>query len=152
MYLEEDVFFKLAENQLSLFEVKIKNLLDSYYRKPYILDSRVKNINKLKKKQLYLSDIYNYPVELFDIPDIVGFRISVPTEEDVVEVSKIVKDKLLPTRLVDYFNKPRETGFKAFLYYFQDCKINTEIQIMTEEMMEWTNATHEEHNIRKYGK
>lgn len=62
-----------------------------------------------------------------------------------------MKNMLFPSKIIDRFHKSTENGFKAFLYYFENFGIKTEIQIMTTRIMEWTNATHEEHNKRKYG-
>lgn len=142
----------LAEQWMNNLELQIINFLDRCYGKPYTLDKRVKSIDKLKLKQRLFSNKRGYLVPLEELPDIVGFRISVESEEDVEIVSGIVKNLMLPNRVIDYFNKPKDTGFKAYLYYFDKYEINTEIQIMTERMKEWTNATHDEHNNRKYHK
>lgn len=148
---DEELQF-LAEEQMERLKLQIKEILDKYYAKSYILDSRVKKLDKLRLKQSLFSHKYGFPIELNDLPDIIGFRISVENEKEVEEISELIKKLLFPSRIVDYFNKPKETGFKAYLYYFENIGINTEIQIMTTRMMEWINITHDEHNNRKYGR
>lgn len=151
MALSDEELQALAAKQMEELKTQLTNFLDRYYRKTYVLDCRVKTLDKLKLKQNLFITQKGYFVELTDLPDIIGFRISVETEKEVEELSNLISNKLQPSRVIDYFNKPRETGFKAYLYYFENIEINTEIQIMTVPMMEWTNATHEEHNERKYG-
>lgn len=126
----------LAEQWMNTLEMQIINFLDKYYGKPYILEKRVKSIDKLRLKQKLFSDKVGYSVSLEDLPDIVGFRISVESEKDVEIMSEIIKNLMLPNRVIDYFNKPKDTGFKAYLYYFNNYEVNTEIQIMTERMKE----------------
>lgn len=151
MDLEEEELQRLAGELMNILKEEIKNFLDKYYDRPYILDSRVKNLDKLKMKQALFSSEEGYQIKLSALPDIVGFRISVETEKNVEDLSELIKNRLLPNGIIDYFNKPKENGFKAFLFHFEDFGINTEIQIMTIRMMEWTNSTHEEHDYRKYG-
>lgn len=151
MEIEEDELQLLATEQMNRLKGRIKRFLDTHFAKPYILDCRVKSIEKLKLKQALFSQKYGYSVKLTDLPDIVGFRISVENEEDVEEVSELVKGFLSPSGVNDHFNNPGENGFKGFVYFFEVFGLNTEIQVMTTRMMEWTNATHDEHNKRKYG-
>lgn len=150
MSQEDEKLQLLAEHSMESLEVQIIGILDRHYGRPYTLDRRVKSVDKLKLKQRLFSNIKGYQVSLEELPDIIGFKISVENEEDVEIVSKIIEELMFPTRVIDYFNKPKDTGFKAYLYYFDNFEVNTEIQIMTEKMKEWTNATHEEHNNRKY--
>lgn len=146
----EDELQLLAQEQMDRLKGRIKRFLDKHFAKPYILDCRVKTIEKMKLKQTLFLEKYGYQVELTELPDIVGFRISVENEEDVEEVSELVKGYLAPSRVNDYFNNPGEDGFKGFLYFLEVFGLNTEIQVMTTRMMEWTNATHDEHDKRKY--
>ncbi len=139
-----------AEKQLEKFKEELLQFLTIHYGKSFALDSRIKSAEKLKLKQKFLEAKHQRPIEIYQIPDIIGFRISVDDENEVRVVSDLIESFLNPNRLIDYFNNPRETGFKAKLYYFEDEDFNTEIQVMTRDMMEWTNATHEEHNKRKY--
>lgn len=150
MNSEDEKLQLLAEAQMNRLTKEIKNFLNTYYDKPYILDSRVKSLDKLRLKQSLMSQKLGYAVELTDLPDIIGLRISVENEQDVEEMSELIKI-LLPDKVMDYFNKPKENGFKAYLYYFEKVELNVEIQIMTMRMREWTNVTHEEHDIQKYG-
>jgi len=53
--------------------------------------------------------------------------------------------------VTNFFNNPKSTGYKAFNCFYDNWAFNTEIQMMTKEMRDWTNATHNEHNKRKYG-
>lgn len=150
MNQEDEKIRLLAEQWMNDLETKIIYLLERYYGKPYTLDKRVKSTDKLKLKQGLLSNKRGYLVPIEELPDIVGFRISVENDKDVEIVSEIIKYFMLPDRVVDFFNKPKDTGFKAYLYYFKNFEVNTEIQIMTKKMKEWTNETHDEHNKRKY--
>lgn len=148
--MNEDKLQNLANANLELLKVKIELLLNQYFHKPYVLDFRVKSISKLKQKQLLFFQKKGYLLPLESLPDVVGFRISLENESDVIEVSELISKFLKPSRLIDYFNYPKDTGYKAFMYYFENLEVNMEIQIMTIEMMKWTNATHEEHDKRKY--
>lgn len=148
---QEEFLQITAEEQMERKRIQLESFLNTYYKKPYVLECRVKSIEKLRMKQELLSKKRGYQVDLAKLPDIIGFRISVDEESDVEELSALVQDILNPSRLIDYFNTPRTTGFKAYLYYFEDIGINTEIQIMTIKMKDWTNITHDEHNMRKYG-
>ena len=150
MNLEDEELQLLAEEQMNRLRTEIQKYLNKFYDKTYILDSRVKSPDKLKMKQTLISSKKGYPIKLNDLPDIIGLRISVETEQDVEKMSELIKG-LSPSKVMDYFNTPRENGFKAFLYYFENIGINVEIQIMTVQMMEWTNATHKEHDTKKYG-
>jgi len=150
MNQEEEKIQFIAEQWLEIFERQMTIFLDSYYGKPYTLDKRIKSVDKIRMKQRFLSEKKGYLVPLKEISDIVGLRISVESEKDVEIVSKIIKEEALPRKIIDYFNKPKDTGFKAYLYYFENFEVSTEVQIMTEKMKEWTNATHDEYNHRKY--
>lgn len=147
---EEEKLQLLATEQMEILEPQIIDFLYRYYGKPYVLDRRIKSTSKLKLKQKLFSDQKGYPVALEDLPDIIGFRISVESEAEVEEISELIKQIMRPNKVIDYFNNPKDTWFKAYLYYFENLEVNTEIQIMTEKMKEWTNLTHDEHNIRKY--
>ena len=145
-YLEELAFLEMEE----IKEMLIKFLDNNYYL-PYILESRVKSISKLKQKlQLHISRGITGE-NVVDILDIIGFRISVDNEDEVINMVNLMQRFASYLRLKDQFNNPRSTGFKAFSYYYDCFGFNTEIQIMTKDMREWTNGTHKKHDERKYG-
>ena len=147
--------YKQAEVNLENFKKAILYVLNSYYKKPFVLDYRIKSKEKLLLKQKLLEARDKEPVTISSLADIVGFRISVDTEDDVKEVSQLINKLFRVTRCIDYFSNPSPSGFKAFMYYFEDNNdsnmVNTEIQVMTKEMMHWTNETHKEVDERKYG-
>ena len=143
-YLEELAFLEMEEIKDEL--IAFLNTLDISYE----LENRVKSLTKIHQKQELYSERSN-PVDLFDIPDIIGFRISVNTEEDVVRIFSILNKYFVPFRIIDFFNNPKFTGYKAFNCFYDIWGFKTEIQIMTKDMRDWTNATHDEHNERKYG-
>lgn len=139
-----------------LFSLEIEEIKDilinilSQSGVPYQMEFRVKSLEKIHQKQLLFKE-RNQSCELFDVPDILGFRISVDTERDVYKVFALLNDYFEPIRVVDFFNNPKSTGYQAFNCFYDNWAFNTEIQIMTKEMRDWTNATHDEHNKRKYG-
>ena len=143
-YLEELAFLEMEE-----IKIEIMNIL-SQYDKPYILDMRVKSLDKIHQKQALYSE-RNKPSSLDDIPDIIGFRIAVDSEEEVIRIYNLINSIFSPVRVIDFFNCPKDTGYKAFNCFYDRWGLNTEIQIMTKDMRDWTNTTHEEHNQRKYG-
>ena len=139
---------EMANKQLPIMERLIKLVIEKQYFKDYELESRIKGVDGLKRKQTQFPEKYGFNVEA--IPDILGFRVSVPSEEDCLVISEIIYG-LAPYNVLDFFNNPKESGFKAFLYQLTSSSVNVEIQIMTYKMRDWTNATHEEHEQRKYG-
>lgn len=143
-YLEELAFLEMEE-----IKVEIMSIL-SQYDKPYILDSRVKSLNKIHQKQTLYQE-RNEPSTLEDIPDIIGFRIAVDSEEEIIRIYDLINSIFSPVRVIDFFNYPKATGYKAFNCFYDIWGLNTEIQIMTKEMRDWTNATHDEYNQIKYG-
>lgn len=143
-YLEELAFLEMEE-----IKFEIMNIL-SNYGKSYTLDCRVKTLEKIHQKQLLYQE-RNKPCTLDDIPDIIGFRIAVETQEEVIRIYTLINSIFEPKRVVDFFNYPKSTGYKAFNCFYGNWAFGTEIQIMTKEMRDWTNATHEEHNKLKYG-
>lgn len=144
-YLEELAFLEMKE-----IENELENILSKNYDKSYILDSRVKSLEKIHLKQQYREERSD-PSNILDVPDIVGFRISVESEEDVIRMFGLINSHFEPVRVVDFFNYPKNTGYKAFNCFYDNWGFKTEIQIMTKTMRDWTNATHDEHNERKYG-
>ncbi len=139
----------LALELQPIIDAKIKSLLDTFYKKPYEEESRIKSENGLLRKQEKIPEYYKDNIS--KIPDVLGFRISLPSDEDCPFVAKLIEEFLKPHTLFDMFNNPKPTGFKAFLYHISTEKVNIEIQIMTYQMRDWTNATHAEHEMRKYG-
>ena len=133
----------LAKNQLKPLQLMLKEFLNREYRKDYILDVRIKTpenmINKIESQRKEGRKDYS----IFDIPDIISLKISVDTEEDVIELSKLIEEKLEPIR--------QENNFKANLYYlkYYSLPFDIEVQIMTKEMKLLTAKTHDEYTKRR---
>lgn len=51
MKIEDEEMQLLATEQMDRLKVRIKRFLDTHFAKPYILDCRVKSIEKLKLQQ-----------------------------------------------------------------------------------------------------
>lgn len=149
---EEELIIK-AELLKDVIEKEIIRILELSYKKPYNLDSRIKSLDKIEKKIEFRKN-NNVPYSICDIGDVVGFRISVESEEDVVFLQELFLNIWVeePSCLFDFFNEPKSNGFKAFILQFKQGEIPYEIQFMTNEMREWVNLTHEEHDNLKYGK
>lgn len=145
-----------ATREMERLKPVITYALDTYYKKPYILECRVKSTEKLKLKQALLSSVKGKPQAITSLLDIVGFRIGVETEEDVVELANVMLNYLEPYQAKDSFTQPSEGGFKAYLLHLDTLAngvgVNTEVQMMTMQMMEFANATHEEYDEKKYGR
>ena len=151
MDIREEDLFLIAEEEVKLFEPQLRDLIAINYNKPFTLEYRIKSLEKLQRKQILWQQNKGFLPSISQLPDIIAYRISVDDEEDCKIISSIISQFLRPQRLKDYFHIPKETGFKAFLYFFDNRRINTEIQIMSTKMRDWTNATHEEHDSLKYG-
>ena len=145
-----DQLFQNAQIQLEVLKKDILYILDLYYKKPFILDCRIKSKEKLILKQKLLQKKYNRNIDIYSLADIIGIRISVDTEKDVLEVGDLIYKTYNPDWSKDYIKEPSVLGFKALSYYFEHFGINTEIQVMTKEMMRWTNNTHKEYDEEKY--
>lgn len=141
-----------AKIQLENFRVILEKFLTVYYKKEFSLDYRIKSVEKMMKKIQLRRNQYGQAYGAQNLPDIIGFRLSVNTEDEVIELSNLIERELNPTRKVDHFITPTDSGFKANLYYFNLNGVNIEIQVMTKEMELWTNKTHDEYNSRTYGK
>ena len=140
-----------AEIELESFQAMLENYLKMYYKKEFSLDYRIKSVEKMMKKIQLRRKQYGQAYGPHNLPDIIGFRVSVDTEDEVIELSNLIEIGLNPTRKVDHFVTPTDSGFKANLYYFNLNGVNIEIQVMTKEMELWTNQTHDEYNSQKYG-
>jgi len=138
---EIDAFQAQAEENLEFYKPKIKALIEKYYHDEYDFEYRIKTRASIERKQNL-----NSRIKLYQIPDILGFRISVPNDEYVLIISKIMA-RMEPITFTDFFNTPRNSGFKAFIYRFG----SFEIQIMTYQMRDWTNNTHDEYEKQRYG-
>ncbi len=139
-----------AEEKLGMLQVMFEDFLKTHYKKDASLSFRIKTVDKMiEKLKLRHQQYYNYTPQ--DLPDIVGFRMAVDSESDVVELSQLIEKELKPSRKVDHFGQPTASGFKANLYYFHVDTTNVEIQVMTRKMELWTNQTHDEYNSQKYG-
>ena len=150
--VEYEEIEEVAKQQRDRLDMSIRFFLNRYYRKPYMLESRIKSKESMLLKRDYLEKNSGHPVELTDLPDIIGFRISVDDDDSVLQLSERIKIILCPDRVIDYYSNPKDSGFKAISCYFTDIGINMELQIMTKQMRNWTNETHEEYKIRKYMK
>ncbi len=138
-YLEELAFLEMEE---------IKDVLISFLDKcniSYELDFRVKSLDKIHQNQLLFKE-NNGVSDLSDIPDIIGFRISVDSDQEVLRIFDLLFDYFIPISVGDVFNHTNNTGYKAFSCYYDVWGINTEIQIMTKNMRDYINSHHEEHD------
>ncbi len=88
--------------------------------------------------------------KIIDVEDIIGFRILVENEDLCHRVYSILTDYYNPYKISNYFSKPKDTGFKAYILKLDKYDINTEIQIMTYDMKITTEATHFIHEQAKY--
>lgn len=146
MYKNIEELRYVANIELEALEVEIRCLLDEYYKKPYELDFRVKSRNGILRKQ------EKYKMNnITKIPDIIGFRICLYDEADCEKVSNIIREYFKPIHVKDTFNKTKSFGFKAFIHYLFDRKINTEIQVMTTEMRDWINMNQTIYETSHYG-
>lgn len=151
----QEEYLSLLEYEKLIIEQDINTYL-GLLGKSYILESRIKSLDKVKLKQEYLKS-KGRPCELYDIDDIIGFRISADTKEDLFLIEAFLEStffyKYPMVKFVDFYAHPKETGYKAFNVFFMSHNgIRFEIQMMTKEMRIWTNKTHAEHDNRKYGK
>lgn len=149
MLIDERELEELATLEMEEIKELLTNFLSLHYGLPYELDSRVKSLEKLKRKQR-LHENRGIEEEITDIKDIIGLRIAVDEENEVIRLKDLMEHFMEYTSLKDQFTTPRYTGFKAYSYYYTCFGFNTEIQIMTKNMRDWTNATHKEHDERKY--
>lgn len=131
------------EDLTKLFSLEIEEIKDVLINIlnrsgiPYQLEFRVKSLEKIRQKQLLFKE-RSKPCSLFDVPDILGFRISVDSEIDVYRIFSLLNDYFEPSRVIDFFNNPKSTGYKAFNCFYDNWAFNTEIQMMTKEMRDWT--------------
>lgn len=150
----------------------IEMILSNKYGGPYQIDYRVKSPEKIIYKlqtrlgeKAFSSDLFRNinDFDNFDrktiasrrlklVNDQVGIRISVDEEDDVLALIKLFDECCEFDDIVDYFDTPKESGFKAFIYYLRIDGINIEIQLMTNKMRDWTNDTHDEYDIKTYGR
>lgn len=149
MNIKEEYFDKLTTLEMEEIKDMIVNLLNKF-DVSYELEYRNKELAKLKRKIEYRKGKGFKNENILNIPDIIGFRIVVESEEDVLKIRDILNNTRYD-RIIDNFNFPKESGFRDFAYYYACFGFNTEIQIMTKSMRDWTNATHEEYEMRKYG-
>lgn len=153
--MQEEEYLNLLESEKSLIEQELNNNL-GLLGKNYTLESRIKDIEKVRIKQEYLK-IKGRPHKLTDVDDIIGFRISAENDEDLFLIKAFLEGTFFciyeMVKIVDFYANPKDTGYKAFNIFFVSPRgIRFEIQMMTNEMKRWTNETHQEHDRRKYGK
>lgn len=143
---------KQAEEQLEKLKEKVSNIILQHFDGDFTIETRIKSDVALERKKAIMDcqQQKGYK-EIFDIPDIIGLRILTENENDCYVISEILNTHFSPSRIIDYFTQPRDTGFKAYLYFYTNLDIHSEIQIMTYQMRDWTNSTHKEHELRKYG-
>ncbi len=141
-------------------EEAILKLLYQNYGKPFLLESRIKSVDKIKLKQkLQIKKGYVGSINCL-VPDIIGFRISVDCEQDIEDVKKIFSQNWNDfgeriCMVFDYIKNPKSSGFKAITLQYRvvsdfSREIPYEIQIMTKQMRDWTNKTHLEYDKKKY--
>lgn len=147
----EDKILEDAQRQSEIFKLKLQELIESKYKNSFVIDSRIKSHESIEGKKKLLKNKFGKDFTMSELPDVIGYRISVETEEECKEIAKILNEIIPPQGIVDYFKYPKDTGFRAYLYYYTGYGINSEIQIMTFKMKDWTNSTHKEHEERKYG-
>ncbi|MCH5167168.1 MAG: hypothetical protein J1F35_04660 [Erysipelotrichales bacterium] len=140
----------LAQEEVEEFKPILTEFLDKNYGKPYTLEYRIKSPEKIRLKQELFSKMKGIDFPLWALPDIIGYRIGVESEEEVEVLNQLIKMEYEPIRIMDYFNNPKESGFRAYLQQFDNARVNTEIQIMTFDMIKWTNATHQDYDDKKY--
>ncbi len=151
----QEEYLYLLESEKSLIEQDLNTYL-GLLGKSYILESRIKSPDKVKLKQDYLRS-KGRPCEICDVDDIIGFRISTETDEDLFFIEAFLESTLFYTypmvKFVDFYAHPKETGYKAFnIFFISHHGVRFEVQMMTKEMRMWTNKTHEEHDKMKYEK
>lgn len=146
-----DVLYLSAQQEVEILLPKLQSIISSNYAKPFLLEYRIKSLESLKRKQELWKRKYGNIPSVDSLPDIIGYRISIDNEEDCEVLFDIINQSLNPQGLIDYYHNPKESGFKAFLCYLQNNDVNSEIQIMSSKMRDWTNETHDEHETTKYG-
>ena len=158
MHSFDDLLYT-ANIMKNTLEESILNLLHREYDKHFILESRIKSVDKIKLKyKLQIKKGLSGNANGL-VPDIIGFRISVDSEDEVDKIKKIFCQNWIghithSFLLFDYIRSPKPSGFRAITIqyrvpFFSD-EIPFEIQIMTEQMRDWTNKTHLEYDEEKY--
>lgn len=112
---------------------------------PYQLEYRIKSEDHIYRK-LQKNSLNN----ITDVEDIIGFRILVENEDLCHRVYSILTNYYNPYKISNYFIKPKDTGFRAYILKLDKYDINTEIQIMTYDMKIITEETHLIHEQTKY--
>lgn len=140
------------------------NYSDILYKSNKLLDKINHDIYKLLEGKVEYNIIYRIKSEehllrkyslrkykrLEDVEDIIGFRILLKDEVLCNEVYNILYEKYKPYKVSNYFKKPKDTGFKAYLLKTDYYEINLEVQIMTYDMDSLAEKTHINHENRKY--
>ena len=91
-----------AKIQQEKFQVMLENYLKMYYKKEFSLDYRIKSVEKMMEKIQLRRKQYGQAYGAQNLPDIIGFRVSVNTEDEVIELSNLIEIGLNPTRKVDH--------------------------------------------------
>ncbi len=151
MDIKESDLEELAFLEMEEIKTMLVNFLNNNCDFSYEVEARVKSLDKLKQKLALYSSMGVENPTLIDIPDIIGFRISLDNEAEVIKMINLINNFAEYHRTIDNFTYPKETGFKAFAFYYNCFGFNTEIQIMTKNMRNWTNKTHKEYDNKKYG-
>lgn len=148
------LYFK-AKKEIKSFEQKFQAYIKRIYKDEFLLEHRIKSLKSIKRKQSF-AEHNGSKLNLSQIPDLVGYRISVHNESDRNYLANLLffdgkswDKRLEPDYVINYFDPPRESGFNAILYRYENFAVNTEVQIMTFEMRKWTNETHGEYE-KKY--
>lgn len=136
---------------LPIYIMNLENYIKTKYNGEFNLEGRIKTVPSIMRK---FKANPNYDYNILMIPDLIGFRISVPTENDCIKLAEIFKE--ISEREINHFDSNSE--YKALHYYrrypYEIEKNNliyfsTEFQIMTYEMRDWANLTHEQYVAKK---
>ena len=95
-----------AEFQLESVRQWLEDFLQTHYEKKFVLSYRIKSVEKMMIKIQY--ETY----EPQRLPDVIGFRVAVDTEDDVTEISNLIEKELTPIRKVDHLKNQHLADLK----------------------------------------
>lgn len=84
--------------------------------------------------ETYYHHAYSLKMGLLD--EKIIYQIGVQDDFQIAFLSGVIESLLNPLGKDDYFYKPKDDGFKASVYYFNEEGNEIEIQVMTLSMME----------------
>ncbi len=155
--MSENEYLNFLEEQVTEVVSTVRGFIDSYFKENYILDYRLKSLEKINLKLSLFKKKHGREYSVIELPDIIGLRISVDDEMNVPQIVRcLISQKIFMCYgVIDYFNNPKSNGFKAELLQFRAQKngimYNFEIQVMTKAMRKFAEETHREHDKEKYG-